>query len=235
MNYQKAPIREAIFDIRIKKLEGKTIEDFQHFFDKLNDQFASMRKINNLEGTFTFGNNRIDETQQIFGGVILSSEKNDRQVQFRIDGFSLNYLPVYSNWETFSNEAKSLWQIYRDNFPTIKVERIALRYINRIDIPLPFEKFDEYVSLIPPIPNVLPQIYKSFFTQINVPLEKIDCAAIISTTIQTQTEKHIPYILDIDVFQMTTEVNFEDFDYLRQIKNEIFESCVTDKARQLFK
>lgn len=236
MTYPNAPIREAIFDIRVNQLEGKTYEDFAGIYELIKDKYINKRKINMFESTFNFAENKTSETNSFFRGVIFSDKQNKKQVQFRTDGFTLNFLSLYSNWDDFKSEAYELWKIYLEYFPTANVERIALRYINRIEIPTTFKGFEEYVINIPPIPSVLPKVYKSFFSQIEVPCEDEDYSAIITSTIETLTEKHIPYILDIDVYKdVKDNLNFDDFDYIRKVKNSIFESCITDNARELFK
>lgn len=236
MKYTKAPIREAIFDIRINQLEGKTYEDFLDIHELIKDKYVNKRKINLYEGTFNFDENKSSETNSFFRGIIFSDKNNQKQAQFRNDGFTLNYLSLYNSWDDFKTEASELWKVYLEFFPNAIVERIALRYINRIEIPFSMNGFEEYVVNIPPIPKVLPKMYKSFFSQIEVPCENHEYSAIITTTIETPTEKYIPYILDIDVYKnVNNNLNFEDFEYIREVKNLIFESCVTDKARSLFK
>jgi uncharacterized protein (TIGR04255 family) len=237
MKYTNAPIREAIFDIRVNQLENKQFEDFSMLQDKLDSKYINKRKINTFEGVFDIDGNENINTNSRFRGVIFSNKENNKQVQFRIDGFTLNYLAPYSNWEEFKDEAFNLWKIYLDHFHEIKVERIALRYINRIEIPLTFKGFEEYLTSVPTIPNVLPKVYKGFFSQIIVPCNIDDYTAILTTTLETKTSKVIPFILDIDIFKdiNNSDWNFNDFDYIRNTKNSIFESSITDKTRELFK
>lgn len=237
MKYPNAPIREAIFDIRIKQLEHKSYDDFSTFQKKISSLYVNERKLNIFEKTFTLESDKMPESNSIFRGVIYSNKGNNRQVQFRIDGFTLNYLAPYSNWEEFKNEAFEFWKIYSNHFENIQVERIALRYINRIELPLSFNGFEEYLNYIPQIPEVLPKKFSAFFSQIVVPIEDENITSIITNTLETQTEEIVPFILDIDVYKEVFNGiwDFKEFEYLREIKNSIFESSITDKARFLFK
>ena len=47
----------------------------------------------------------------------------------------------------------------------------------------------------------------------------------------------MPLILDIDVYKniLDSHFDFEDFNYIRDVKNSVFESCITDCTRELFK
>ena len=92
---------------------------------------------------------------------------------------------------------------------------------------------------MPPIPNCLPQTFATFFMQIQVPCNDSYRNVIITETIEPFTDSKLPFILDIDVFQElnvqnSTESIIANFDELRKVKNEIFESCITDKTRNLF-
>ena len=57
-------------------------------------------------------------------------EKNIFQV--RKDGFSHNRLAPYTEWQSFSAEARRLWSIYRDEAGPADIEMIGLNYINEI-------------------------------------------------------------------------------------------------------
>ena len=234
MTYPNAPIREAVFDIRIEELQNKSLEDFKHFQDILKGKYDNQRVVNSYEGTFTLDSRTIDSSH-FFQGIVLVNENKNKQVQFRINGFTLNYLYPYSNWNEFRDEAFSLYELFTNTFSDIKVERIALRYINRISIPLPFEDFEQFVVSTPPVPQNMSKMYKSFFSQVEIPCEDPDYTAVITSTIETKTKDIVPYILDIDVYkEVTGKFEFDDFEYLRKIKNKIFESSITDKTRKLF-
>lgn len=236
MIYLNAPIREAVLDIRVSGLDNKNFEDFDNLYNSIKEDFPNKRRMNTLQASISIDNNANDEIVSNFQGVIFSTEKQNRQVQFRRDGFTYNFLAPYTNWNELKTESQRLWNLYLNKFPEIKIERMALRYINRIAVPIPFNNIEEFVVNTPPIPKVLPQVYKSFFSQIEVPCDDNGCTTLINTTIETPSSKEVPIILDIDVFKLVEEnFNFDDFDYIRNVKNSIFESCITDKTRKLFK
>jgi uncharacterized protein (TIGR04255 family) len=124
-------------------------------------------------------------------------------------------------------------------FSPNNVVRIALRFINKIEIPLPIVDFQHYILNMPPIPSCLPQIFTTFFMQVQVPSNDKYRNIIITETIEPEIEGMLPFILDIDVFQElnlqnSTNSIISNFEELRKIKNEIFENCITDKTRALF-
>ncbi len=122
----------------------------------------------------------------------------------------------------------------------IIVDRIALRYINRIEIPLPFGDFSEYILTNPQIAPGLPQGLTHFFMRLEIPNDKINAIAIITQTTQKPTtSQKLPLIFDVNTIKADsykgemTEI-WHDFTKLRNFKNEIFFSSITEKTRDLF-
>ncbi len=241
MVYKNAPIREAVFDVRIDKLDIETVEQLASFKDKIIGDFPIEKKKYNVTGSFNFADESIVEkstNRQLLGYIFLSND-GTRQIQARSDGFTFNVLKPYDNWEVHFEVFVKNWIEYSNLFKPSKILRIATRYINRIELPLPFKTFHEYILNTPPIPSCLPQAFSNFFMQIQVPHSDNYRRVIITETIEPPVDSKLPFILDIDVFQEEGIENLEEklrseFYNIRQIKNQIFECCITDKARELF-
>lgn len=237
MKYLNSPIKEAVFDIQVQELEYITEENILKLHSLFEEKYPQKKKTLNIFGGLQLNDN-IEITNDLttkFRGVIFSNLSNNRQVQFRIDGFTLNFLSPYGEWDEFYNEALVLWEIYIKELRPKNIKQIGLRYINKIEIPLPLESFQEYITNMPPIPKSLPQFYNGFFMRIEVPCEKNEYTAVITETIETPTKEIVPFILDIDIFK-EIQHNFDitDFNYLRSMKNMIFEDFITEKTRNLF-
>jgi len=241
MRYKFAPIREAIFDIRIDEFKYSEIEDFEKIHKKIIDAYPHKKKTIDYKATIEFKENENlkNETKTQFRGFIFSNENQKRKVQVRLDGFTFNMLNPYTEWEEFSTEALRLWQIISTELKPNKIERIALRYINRIEIPIPFGKFQDFITNIPPIPKCLPQQFESFFMQTQTPINEINAKVILTETIEQPKNDLLPFILDIDIFKPWSDITDSkklklEFDLLRNSKNKIFENCITDYTRKLF-
>ena len=241
MNYPIAPIREAVFDIRVDRLNINDVNELLSFKEIVSKDFPIEKKRHNITGMFQFSPDKPIESKShsdLTGFIFLSGD-NSRQLQVRIDGFTLNILKPYEDWETHFEIFMNYWAIYNDMFKPNNVTRIATRFINRIEIPLPFDSFQEYVLNMPPIPNCLPQTFSNFFMQIQVPCKDEFRNAVITETIEPIEDSVLPFILDIDVFQELNVSNSiesltHNFSEIRIIKNEIFDNCITDKTRKLF-
>ena len=115
-----------------------------------------------------------------------------------------------------------------------------MRYINRIELPLPIESFQQYILTGLQIADGIPQGIAEFFTRAVVPKPDEQFSAIISSTMEKPSEKILPYIFDIDVFMPAkfdpdAEEIWSSFERMRNFKNDIFFCSMTEKAKSLFR
>lgn len=77
--------------------------------------------------------------------------------------------------------------------------------------------------------------------RLEIPNPDIEATAIITQTMDKPTRSpKLPLILDIDVIKNTDYVEnlakmWEDFENLRDFKNDIFFNSITEKTKELFK
>lgn len=243
MTYTNAPIQEAIFDIQIDKLGNPSLENLESLKNQVPTDFPKIKKKHSFTGKFGLkeGGSVSQEAHSSPLGIVFSSEDEKTQVQFRLDGFTLNVLKPYLKWEKHFGDALILWNLYRERANPHKITRLATRFINRIDIPFYEDEIDfkDYFNVVAVAPLSLPQILSNYFLQMQIPLEEENATVILTQTMASVKNNVLPYILDIDVFQETNtlveEVDLEErFDALRKIKNTFFERCITDKTREIF-
>lgn len=240
MVYKNAPIREAIFDIKIEELDASYIDKIESLHDFVVEKYPIKEKRLSINGQIKVVG---DEVQTPFNssidGFIFKSKDGKQMVQMRMDGFTFNLVDQYSDWNSFSMEALRLFDIYLNELKPKNITRIALRYINRIRIPQPFTRFQDYIVNMPPIPTCLPQAYSNFFMRIEVPCDQNGTLVILTETIEHSTEKFLPFILDIDTVKVGNigkdkDVLEVEFEKLRKLKNTTFENCITAETRKLF-
>lgn len=152
----------------------------------------------------------------------------------------MNFLRPYPKWEAFRDEAVARWNTYRSIAGPLRVSRLALRYINRIELPLPLGDFKEYLRTTPEIAPELPQGLSEFLLRLVIPCPEFKSTAIITETLDAPSNDRLPWILDIDVFQDSPPLTCADdiwtvFDQLRELKNRMFFHSLTEKALNLLR
>ena len=240
---KNAPITEALIDIRIKTREGFSVESFSPFYEAISSQYPEKKARHKFEGKLELkkGEAPLSSGIATVDGYLFTSVDHKQVFQARVDGFTYNRLRPYDKWETFRDEAFKLWKLYR-NIVSPEIIRVALRYINKFDIPFfprPMLDFSEYLTAAPIVPEKLPQGVSSFLTRVVIPEPKIDASAVITQVFEQIVDpKFIPIILDIDVFKQKEGISEEDawqtLEKLRHFKNEIFFASITEKAKELF-
>ncbi len=238
MPYNNAPIKEAVFDIRVSQILAVSIEDLSNFSSYLPDGFSFKNEIIQFQGKFAINKKLPIEENVEKIGLVFEDKSLTNQIQIRFDGLTLNVLKPYKTWDEHFGLFKIVSERFLDVFKP-KISKLAIRYINKIEIPLPIKEFEEYIINMPQIPKCLPQSLSHFFMQIRVPYEKYNKEVNITETMENSTLETLPFIFDIDVFQdqnIPLELNeiLDEFEKMRTIKNEIFENCITDRTRQLF-
>ena len=239
-HYENAPIREAVIDIQVVPAPGIAVDDLKKI--DVGRSYSQSDAIHTGVGQIQFGPSpgaTATASSQPSGFVYKSSDMK-QILQAQIGKFTLSRLAPYESWEPFSAEAKRLWTSYRRVAKPLTVNRMGVRYINRIDIPLPLLDFKEYLRTVPEVASDLPQGLAGYLMRLAIPLEDITgMAAITETMVPPPTPHLVSILLDIDVsvsgaFASDSVLIWETFEKLRQKKNLIFNACLTDKAKGLF-
>ncbi len=242
--FPNAPITEALLDIRAELPKDIDIKKIESFHDHVKDHFPEKKQRISTAVGFRLSPEGTTITLPSSGGpdgYFFRSPSENKIVQARLDGFTFNKLKPYENWKKFCSEAHTLWNMYLKQFNPKKIARIALRYINRIEVPLPIKDFSEYILTNPEVAPKLSQSVSHFFMQIVLPNPGIQASAMITQTMEPPTENQmLPLILDIDVYKEKIYVDnkeeiWDDFENLHIFKNEIFFHSITDKTKELFK
>lgn len=238
--YPHAPITEAVIDIQVTA--SVSVDQLAKAVTGESD-YPTVEKLHAASGAMVFGPeaNTSATAKTELVGYLCRSTDGLQIYQARRNGFTFSRLAEYTSWAEISGEARRLWAKYRSIATPTDITRIALRYVNRLDIPLPLQDFFIYLRTAPQLSPDLPQGLSGYFMQLQLPVPDIQGACVINQTIIEPPAKPntVAVVLDIDVFRIsdvaTDETHlWEQLEQLRHEKNRIFESCITDEARRLF-
>lgn len=240
IQYENAPITEALIDIRVELPSGVTLNTLEAIHDEVKDRYPGKKKRVYVQGQFSVGDEIGAVAKQTLMGFALATESGKQIFQVRLDGFTFSRLRPYGNWGKLRDEGRRLWEIYRRAVSPLKITRVAVRYINQIDIPLRAIDYKDYFRTTPEVSPVLPQGLSGFFMQLQLPQADFGGVLILTqTAVPPPSQDMNSVILDLDVFKEGVEMVSDDevwglLETLRNRKNEFFEGCLTDKARELF-
>lgn len=238
-----APIAEALLDIRVQRGDDFDIDQFQIIQKEVSDVYPKMKErfLGKIGLKLKEGEAEAIQEAPTKAGFAFLNDKEDRLVQVTPDGFTFNMLSPYSTWEEMRDLAKPLWDRYIKVSSPLKVTRIALRYINKMNFPLPITAFSDYLMTSPSLPDSLPQGFNSFFSRMDVHIPEINARTLVTIAFEGLTSPDfLPIILDIDTFKekdydVLDEKVWDILEELRNVKNKFFFENLTPKAIEVFK
>jgi uncharacterized protein (TIGR04255 family) len=232
---EKAPITEALIDIRVQLPDDVGLDTLRAFQGLVAPRFPQMDERYSVEAQIQVNKEegaKLTSTPPSPDGFLLSSDSEPVRVQVRRDGFTVHRLRPYNRWSDFSGDAKSLWQQYKALARPIKVTRLEVRYINRLEL-APDHDFADYILTAPEVAPALPQGLADYFMRLVIPHESGSLAVITESTLPRDPEASAyPIILDIDVFR-DVDLPVDDLEVwsimeeLRGYKNLIFFNSLT--------
>jgi uncharacterized protein (TIGR04255 family) len=238
-HYDKAPIKEAIIDIQISGAVTailpalERINFSQHGYLERQSVLRSQLLGKLQAGEFTATTKQDQIGYQFVGAA------GKQIVHCRVDGFAFSRLAPYETWEKFRDEARRLWQLYRQVAGDSAVTRIAVRYVNQMDLPANLRDFRDYIRTYPEISSDLSQLLAGFFMQVQIPQPDIGAMLFLNEALVPPTSPEVvSLVLDLDIFKdglslLTDDEIWDTMEVLRVRKNLVFEGCITNTTREL--
>lgn len=179
--------------------------------------------------------------QTNWNGYRLQDKNKQYVAQFTRTGVIFSCLKPYTHWANFQKEAMRFWNIFLELAMPNTIQRLGVRYINRIALDQG-ESPEVYLRQIQkPLADLgLPR--KSFFHQDTFQVPNYPYSANWVRTIQPQSSERSSeqaLIIDIDIFtseliDITQQTLSQRLDEMRWVKNKIFFSSMTETALTQF-
>lgn len=214
----------------------------QKALKKLSGYYENHNPVTQQEIKFEIkpgGDSKIHTTESVLNKF--TSADMTQQLHISKTSFLVSQLAPYPGWAQLESRIKRDWDTWKSAVDFRPIERVGMRYINRIDLPIlgPLVRYEDYVTVYPALPPLLdPSVYHS--VNVKVRLEDIQSDLnLISAVVQSPLPNHLAIVLDLDIVRkyQTPPTDEELFSYISQArnkKNEVFEACITEKARELF-
>lgn len=235
---RNAPITEAIVDFRVALPRDFRPEQLPSVKERLAGDYPHAVERKGLQALFEFTGAQPAATRTRdlgFQGLWLKSDDQKKIGQFRVDGFTFNRLKPYTSWNKILPEALRLWTVYVDVAKPESVTRVALRYINHMNLPKVGVELNDYIVTGPKLPQSVPQVLSSFATRVVFEDPERRLTASVAQMLEVGVETAAPtLLLDIDVFRtgdfaVTPEALQPILEDLRLYKNQIFFGSLTEQ------
>lgn len=151
----------------------------------------------------------------------------------------VSVLRPYPTWKGFKPFIQMAWGGVQSTLEIKGLQRIGLRYVNRIELAPQDVELSEYFEFYPFIGSDLPQKMANFIAGAEFPyVEGRDRCRVLLTP-AADCEEMSTFMLDIDYFltrPRAIEVS-DALDWVEEAHNrvqEVFEGCITDALREMF-
>lgn len=232
----RAPITEALIDIRAtigpsvspaRLLEAKRL--LVEAFPIAKDQQAENITVRTGEEP------EVTRTDLGLRGVFLYSKDERDVVQFRVDGFTFNRLKPYTRWEQILPKALAAWSTFVELAEPTAVTRVAVRYINHIPVSGGHRDAMQVLRTGLDLPIDPPADIRSygFKAQLAHP-DGRSKANLVQAVEAGLAPGSFSVLIDIDAYRNSPDLPRDaadleiEFEALREYKNQIFFSTLTD-------
>jgi len=238
-----APIVEAIIHWQARAESALDREALEAYLQARLPEYPLRRPQHEVRLEHEFGESvsaiRRSESWQ---GFRLFSTDQRQVAQFTRNGFVFSRLAPYEGWDSFAEEAKRLYRIYAEIARISEIERLGVRFINRI-VPFDPDSAGDYLTVPPSSPGAFRLPIREFLHQslFDVPNHPYNL-----NVIQTAQPAAVPYaegtalILDIDVFttrpiDSDEETSDRHLAEMRWLKNMAFFALLANKVLDRYK
>lgn len=165
IHFSKAPIVEAVLAFEIEMQPKDLLPTLAEFGAHIGDSYGERSEIRAHQ--VKFGTEGVSDTDSTVLGYRFRSGDNRHVVQVRLNGFSFSRLTPYDRWETFRDEARRLWALYRQVVPYGAIQMFATRYVNRLVVPAG-RPINHFLKVYPNLPDELPKTGQFAFVRVQL-------------------------------------------------------------------
>lgn len=241
--YKRPPITEAVIEIRFAA-PLIDADDLDQVSKRFSPSYPFQQPVKNYNVAVGLPAGEEDQpTTKIMkqdGHRLLSQEPSEILVLWPW-AFVMSQLAPYPGWDSFFGRFDRDWTNWKKAVGFRKINRVGVRFINRIDVKITdgIIEESEYLNVYPQLPDELGPV-TGYGVQTQSPLPDMGCILTVnSASVPSPLLGHGSFVLDIDIAMEINAPQHDDRIYellnrIRAKKNEVFEMCVTNKARELF-
>lgn len=239
VKYARPPIQEAICEVHFASANPLAPEQIEQIKPVWQSVYPNQQLVAEKTLEVHLGVDKVDtQSRNIGHKLIARSEDGKNLAQLGPRFLAVNRLSPYLGWgesfrETIESRAREVVQVY--GFTSM--ERIGLRYINKIGFPEKPLRWADWFAIALPVPGDLGTAGGTFQFHFEQQLSPGIQGIINFLTLPPQPEAGTSVILDIDVIWRGSEPWSQLGTILEAVHtphHDLFESYLLDKSRRLF-
>jgi uncharacterized protein (TIGR04255 family) len=234
--YENPPANEAICELRLAKDSAWDLTIPGRVFEKVQSRFPirKQQQVQTVEirPDFQPSEPQVDVSDQLW----LLSEDEKSFVRLGPRSVSVHRLAPYPGWEKYFPDIELTEAALVDILGILDLERIGLRYVNRISIPAPTVDLEKYFQFRLELGESLPQETNALIVGAVCGFDGDVCRVQLADT-PADGEDMTAFILDLDYWRIAPPVEIEVLAWVGTAHTrveELFEGSISDPLRELF-
>jgi len=238
--YKNPPVVEAICEFRLTSDTPWDLTVPGLFYEKVKNVFVHREQRMVQEVELTQGPQGLQQQIRTSERILLFTEDKKMLVQLGPRLLVVNALKPYPAWQNFKPKIEAAWKGLQTVLDVRALQRISLRYINRVEIPAQKVVLEEYFEFYPFVGKRLPQNLVTFIAGVEFPYaDGRDRCLVQLTPAPNSPEGKSVFMLNIEYFlAQPRSVKVTDaLDWVDEAHSQVekvFEGCITDRLRDLF-
>ena len=238
--YNNSPIVEAVCEFQFDQSSSWDLTIPGLIYEKVQKTFPKRNQIAQINFGIAVNTEAIGHQVGTQPLMQFLQDDGNALIQVGPNLLTINQLAPYSSWQEFLPLIEQGIQAYKEAVSPQAVQRVALRYLNRLE----FEhniRLEDYLNFYPFLGKELPQEFGAFVLGVQIPCERLrDMLNLQLTSINSQTSNALSMILDIAyILSQPEKVMLDEIlvwiNTAHKRIEETFEACITDQLRQKFK
>jgi uncharacterized protein (TIGR04255 family) len=232
--YRKPPVLEAVIEVRYVNQISKA--DLDRISRRLEGKFPRREEEVSIDVEISpYSVN----AETIPTGHKLTSADNLSVVLLRPASITSSKLAPYVGWDVLIKQTESILNDVYKVIERRQIGRIGVRYINRLDIPGGNIKLEDWLNVGLNVPTDFGHVLNEFGGRVVVPTGENLTTALAFQSVPSPLIDHSSVVLDIDVaiergIPLSDDEVWKLIARMREAKNSVFESCITQRMRDLF-
>ncbi len=238
--YKNPPIIEALCEFQFTPSSPWDLAIPGLVYEKVQNDFPKRRQVRHVEVGLRTKGEAVEQELRTTDRVQFVRKDEKALIQVGQNLLAVNHLRPYQTWEAFLPLIRQGFDVYYETAKPTGIQRIGLRYINRIELPGPRVQLEDYFLFYPFLGTNLPQDHGAFIVGVDILYEDgRDGLRLQVTSANPEEAEALAFQLDLDYsLRQPTAIPFEaTFNWIETAHSrveEIFEGCINDKLRQRF-
>jgi uncharacterized protein (TIGR04255 family) len=147
--YKNSPIIEALCEFRFEPGLPWDLAIPGLLYEKVRDGFRTRRQVRAFETSVSASPEGVEQQVRAIDRMQFLREDEKALIQVGPNMLAVNHLRPYPTWQEFLPLIRGGFEAYREAAGPEGIQRIGLRYINRIEIPGPGVEMEDYFLFYP--------------------------------------------------------------------------------------